>query len=517
MRSPPSRRSALDACHGIGCCRLTRQGAAILHSAAIQLDRILFWRQCRRQLGDFKFVERRNGLGFDSHNRSAFIGGGQFGFNLQTSPYVVLGVEGLIDAIANKTDAINLVSPRFGPITTAANENWLSTATARVGITGPGFDHWLFYGKGGAGWIQTNTSIDAPAAAVTFTESKTMTGWLAGAGIEWAFAPNWTARIDYQYIGLENTTFRPRLPGDAFTLKDANIQTVTLGLNYLFNWATPPAPMAAENKALPPVPQPEFISSWLDMVSRSQAAQPRWITPIVTVTPRLEQEFRFDTFSTNQGSGAHLNNYGGGKGIEIIPTYDTELIFGVPPWDNLTAASGAPVTQGFGDWPAFLAKYRFASANEKEGNYIVTGFLQMSVPTGVNMISNNLYILQPTLAFGKGWGDFDFQATVSQQYPVASIGPSGTAQRFGDPVLANVALQYHIFEHFWPEFEVNYTYWPNGTREGLSQVLLTPGIVIGRIPIAGRNNLIIGVGYQIAVTANPQVNNNWIATARLTF
>ena len=38
----------------------------------------------------------------------------------------------------------------------------------------------------------------------------------------------------------------------------------------------------------------------------------------------------------------------------------------------------------------FLFKYRFAAANEENGNDIVTGFLQMSVPTGVNTISNDL-------------------------------------------------------------------------------------------------------------------------------
>ena len=42
--------------------------------------------------------------------------------------------------------------------------------------------------------------------------------------------------------------------------------------------------------------------SWLDMVSASQAAQPNWMTPLVTVTPRLEQEFRYDT-STDQKNG----------------------------------------------------------------------------------------------------------------------------------------------------------------------------------------------------------------------
>ena len=38
-------------------------------------------------------------------------------------------------------------------------------------------------------------------------------------------------------------------------------------------------------------------------------------------------------------------------------------------------------------------------------------------------------------------------------------------------------------EYFWPELEVNYTYWPNGIHTGLSQVLLTPGIIFGRFKI----------------------------------
>jgi hypothetical protein len=56
----------------------------------------------------------------------------------------------------------------------------------------------------------------------------------------------------------------------------------------------------------------------------------------------------------------------------------------------------------------------------------------------------------------------------------------------------------HIFQYFWPELEVNYEFWPNGVHEGLNQVMLTPG----RIPLGWtqRTNLILGAGYQIAVT-----------------
>jgi hypothetical protein len=265
-----------------------------------------------------------------------------------------------------------------------------------------------------------------------------------------------------------------------------------------------------------PASEPNFISSWLDMVTRSQAAQPHWVTPLAVTTPRLEQEYRFDTFSTNQGNGTHVNNYGGTKGLEFIPTYDTEVIVGVPGWIDERTPRGREI-QGWGDM-SLLLKYRFLSANEEQGNYIFTGFLQLSVPTGANMISNDLYIVQPTLAFGKGWGNFDILATISQQYPVASIGDSPKAiSNFGDPVLANVVFQYHLLEYFWPELEFNYTYWPNGIHEGLNQVLMTMGVVVGRIPIAGRSNLIIGAGYQTALTSNPVINNNWILTARVTF
>jgi opacity protein-like surface antigen len=66
---------------------------------------------------------------------------------------------------------------------------------------------------------------------------------MAGAGIEWAFAPNFTARLDYQYIGLENTALASGLvpPSgfvvpDTFTTRSANVQTLTVGVNYLFNW-----------------------------------------------------------------------------------------------------------------------------------------------------------------------------------------------------------------------------------------------------------------------------------------
>ncbi len=177
---------------------------------------------------------------------------------------------------------------------------------------------------------------------------------------------------------------------------------------------------------------------------------------------------------------------------------------------------------------SFLIKYRFISANKDNGDYIVTAFFQMSDPlVAPAKISNNVLTAQPTLAFGKGWGDFDIQSTVSAQFPVArSMDPATQPVRlsetsaipsFGTPPSSIICSQY-----FWPELEVNYEYWPNGEHVGLNQVLLTPGLILGSLqdrmdsptrPI----NLIVGAGYQVAVTPNPVVQNNFVGTIRITF
>jgi hypothetical protein len=49
--------------------------------------------------------------------------------------------------------------------------------------------------------------------------------------------------------------------------------------------------------------------------------------------------------------------------------------------------------------------------------------------------------------------------------------------------------------------------------------LITPELILGRFNLGPRNNLIVGAGYQFAATTknDPQVQNNFVATLRLTF
>src|SRR4051794_24017712 len=141
-----------------------------------------------------------------------------------------------------------------------------------------------------------------------------------------------------------------------------------------------------------------FISHWLADVSETQAEQPHWVTPVVTVTPRLEQEFRYDFVSQQRSTGDDLFNYGNTKGLELIPTHNTEIIFNIPPY---ITHSKPGLVNGWGD-VAFLLKYRLAAGNEKKGDYIVSAFIAGSIPTSTHRNGSTSAIVTPTIAGGKG-------------------------------------------------------------------------------------------------------------------
>jgi len=278
--------------------------------------------------------------------------------------------------------------------------------------------------------------------------------------------------------------------------------------------AMTPAPTPADPPAGNAIS--DYFAHWFDRVRQAQASQPHWMTPLVTVTPRLEQEFRTDFYIESLGNGASVTSFSNGKGLELIPTTTNEVIFNVPTY---TERYDVKPASGWNDWPFILVKQRLLSANEENGNYIVTAFLSAQAPIGIKAFTNHAWVITPTIAGGKGWGDFDVQATVGVAIPTAYESTIGTS------VATNVAFQYHFLKYFWPEFEVNWTWWADGLRGGKNQVFLTPGIIFGRFNLVGRVNAIVGFGYQSAVSPNltkspaltPTYNHAWVVTSRITF
>ena len=179
-------------------------------------------------------------------NNAVFIGGGQVGGNYQFNNFVI-GVEGTFDwAANNNNNNVGVVVPAgilgIGPHTlqVTANDKWIATLAARLGVA---YDRVLFYAKGGGAWVGANslTITDVTTgASITGSTNNTLSGFLVGGGIEWAFTSNWTVKAEYDYIGLGNRTFTvpigaPFLVGDTFTTSGTNnVQMATVGINFLF-------------------------------------------------------------------------------------------------------------------------------------------------------------------------------------------------------------------------------------------------------------------------------------------
>ena len=323
-----------------------------------------------------------------------------------------------------------------------------------------------------------------------------------------------TASIDLQE--------KPKSPGSAggpsvagaWGILPGVAATILAGVTLAAALAAAPvqaAGMADTNQVEAPetCPVVDYFGHWFDRVSETQAEQPHWVTPLVTVTPRLEQELRYDQFHETLAGGHSLDVYGGGKGVELIPARPVEVIIGVPAWETENTSRRI---SGWAD-ESFLLKYRLLSANKVNGDYILTAFFGLSVPSGSDDFSAHHYGFTPTIAFGKGWGRFDIQSTVGISIP----DNGATVRGPGTPILYNTALQYQVARYFWPEVEFNYTYWPNSVHKGKNQLFVTPGLVLGRFPIWRRVGVTLGAGYQVAVSDKPLTRNNFILSARIPF
>src|SRR5690348_16628220 len=82
--------------------------------------------------------------------------------------------------------------------------------------------------------------------------------------------------------------------------------------------------------------QPLAAQSWLDgyfaRVARNQAEQPHWITPLITPTSRLDQKIRYDVSWQTRPNSRIFENYGGSKGLELIPANNVPVVINVPPY-----------------------------------------------------------------------------------------------------------------------------------------------------------------------------------------
>ncbi len=174
------------------------------------------------------------GYAFGTGNTDGFDGGmagGTIGYNWQAlgSPWV-FGLE----ADGGWTNFGDSASLTAGALTVTAKSEAQAMATFR-GRVGYAFDRTLFYATGGGAFLSNKLSVSATSGGFTTGISDTQDHWgyAVGGGIEYAFAPNWSAKAEYLYLGLGSKTYFSNIAG-GISSGDLDVHTVKFGLNYRF-------------------------------------------------------------------------------------------------------------------------------------------------------------------------------------------------------------------------------------------------------------------------------------------
>lgn len=171
--------------------------------------------------GQARYTDFTTPANNSSVTANGVFGGIQGGYNWQVNQFV-FGLEADVAASAMRRTytAANLVD------TYRASIPFLSSVRARAGFAA---DRALFYVTGGLGvaTLQDRWFI----GGVTTTASSTRAGYALGAGVEYAFTPNWTAKVEYMYYGFGDRR-NVVVAGDRVR---TDIHTVKLGINYLFS------------------------------------------------------------------------------------------------------------------------------------------------------------------------------------------------------------------------------------------------------------------------------------------
>jgi outer membrane immunogenic protein len=134
-----------------------------------------------------------------SYNTSGVVGGGLVGYNYQINQFV-LGVEG--DLTGSSNQGRFSTTNAFGIAGLNASQNTQYGFGAGVrGRLGYAIDRTLIYATGGWAYENIDQTYNNPNIN-NYLQQKISTersGYTIGGGVEYAFAPNWSARLEYRW------------------------------------------------------------------------------------------------------------------------------------------------------------------------------------------------------------------------------------------------------------------------------------------------------------------------------
>ena len=155
-----------------------------------------------------------------------FLGGVHLGYNHQFNNFV-LGVEGDVE-YASLDGSGGGDDPDISTFYHETELDWLASLRLRAGFA---IDRLLIYGTGGIAWAHIDQAFGEDGDPELDDGDRSRWGWTLGAGAEYAFANNWTARAEYRYYDLGDDDVSGVDYSDD---NDITLHTVRLGASYKF-------------------------------------------------------------------------------------------------------------------------------------------------------------------------------------------------------------------------------------------------------------------------------------------
>ena len=241
------------------------------------------------------------------------IGGLQAGYNMRLPSGLLLGVEADM-TFPNYLTSNSIVSSLATPRSDFTEQlDYVGTARGRIGYTsGP----WLAYATGGLAWAGERF-VNEPSVGSEEKDIHVRLGWAAGAGLEYAFAPHWSVRLEYLYsqFGKANILF----PSGTQVSSSLDFQSIRLGLNRKIDWPGSP--------------------TWTPKTSLADPESDRW-------------EIHGQTTYLPQGYPAFRAPYTGPNSLTPAPqaqaTWSNSLFLNARLWEGGEVYYNPELLQGFG-------------------------------------------------------------------------------------------------------------------------------------------------------------------------
>lgn len=166
------------------------------------------------------------------HDATGGTAGGQIGYRWQASSWV-FGVEAQGNWADFHGSNVSVVAPAF------TNDTRVDAFGLFTGQIGYAWNNALLYVKGGAAVTadRYRSFTVATGALAGTSNDDTRWGGVVGVGLEFGFAPNWSAAIEYDHMFMQDKTVDFTDPAGAFFATDRirqDVDLVTVRVNYRF-------------------------------------------------------------------------------------------------------------------------------------------------------------------------------------------------------------------------------------------------------------------------------------------